>query len=61
MKNKIAELDVDYIQSRPLTKKEEKKLSEFIKKLKDKKTKSSSKKAAQIDGQLNVIDSIKFN
>jgi len=46
MKNKKEELAVDYIQSRPLTKKEEKKLSEFIKKLKDKKTKSSSKKAA---------------
>lgn len=46
MKNKNQELDVDVIQSRPLTKKEEKELSEFIKKLKGKKTKSSSKKAA---------------
>ena len=41
MKTKNEELDVDYIQSRPLTKKEEKELSEFIKKLKDKKAKPS--------------------
>jgi hypothetical protein len=46
MKNKNEDLDVDYIQSRPLTKKEEKELTEFIKKLKGKKTKSSAKKAA---------------
>ncbi len=38
------ELDVDFIQSRPLTKDEEKALSEFIKKLKTKKR--ASKKAA---------------
>lgn len=31
------ELDVDFIQSKPLTKEEEKALSEFIKKLKAKK------------------------
>ena len=37
MKTKNEELDVDFIQSRPLTQKEEKELSEFIKKLKDKK------------------------
>lgn len=41
MKTKNEELDVDYIQSRPLTKKEEKELSEFIKKLKDQKAKPS--------------------
>ncbi|CAN5365351.1 hypothetical protein BH10BAC1_BH10BAC1_01670 [soil metagenome] len=46
MKTKNQELDVDIIQSGPLTKKEEKELSEFIKKLNDKKSKSSSKKAA---------------
>jgi len=46
MKTKKQELDVDFIQSRPLTQKEEKELSEFIKKLKDKKNKSTSKKAA---------------
>ena len=46
MKTKNKELDVDFIQSRPLTQKEEKELSEFIKKLKDKKRKSTSKKAA---------------
>ncbi len=46
MKTKNEELDVDFIQSRPLTQKEEKELSEFIKKLKDKKGKSTSKKAA---------------
>lgn len=45
MKTKNEELDVDYIQSRPLTKKEEKELSEFIKKLKDKKAKPSKKAA----------------
>jgi hypothetical protein len=38
------ELDVDFIQSRPLTKEEEKSLSEFIKKLKSKKR--TTKKAA---------------
>ena len=38
------ELDVDFIQSRPLTIDEEKALSEFIKKLKTKKR--TSKKAA---------------
>lgn len=46
MKTKNGELDVDFIQSKPLTQKEEKELSEFIKKLKDKKSKSTSKKAA---------------
>lgn len=46
MKTKNEELDVDFIQSRPLTQKEEKELSEFIKKLKNKKSKSTSKKAA---------------
>ena len=34
MKTKNQELDVDFIQSRPLTKKEEKELSEFIRKSK---------------------------
>ena len=38
------ELDVDFIQSKPLTKEEEKALSEFIKKLKSKKR--TNKKAA---------------
>ena len=48
MKNKKQkkELDVDFIQSRPLTKEEEKGLSEFIKKLKEKDKKALSKKAA---------------
>lgn len=43
MKKKTQELDVDFIQSRPLTKDEEQKLSEYIKKLKEKTT---SKKVA---------------
>lgn len=46
MKTKRQELDVDFIQSKPLTKEEEKKLSEIIKKLKNKNKKSSHKKAA---------------
>ena len=46
MKTKSKELNVDLIQSRSLTKEEEKKLSEFIQKLKNKKKKSSLKKAA---------------
>ncbi len=44
MKTKNQELDVDFIQSRPLTQQEEKELSEFIKKRKNKKNKY--KKAA---------------
>ncbi|MFM9004180.1 MAG: hypothetical protein ACKOSR_01565 [Flavobacteriales bacterium] len=39
------ELDVDFIQSRPLTEKEEKELSAFIKKLKDNSTKKKRKAA----------------
>ncbi len=46
MKSKKQELDVDFIQSKPLTEAEEKALSEYIKKLKDSKKKSHSKKAA---------------
>jgi len=46
MKSKKQELDVDFIQSKPLTKAEEKALSEYIKKLKNSKKKSNSKKAA---------------
>lgn len=46
MKTKKPELDVDFIQSRPLTKEEEKQLSEYIRKEKSKKSKSHSKKAA---------------
>lgn len=46
MKTKRQELDVDFIQSRPLTKEEEKNLSEYIQKLKNKKKKSTHKKAA---------------
>ena len=46
MKTKNQELDVDFIQSRPLTKTEEIQLSEFIKELKNKKKKTHSKKAA---------------
>lgn len=34
MKKQRKELDVDFIQSKPLTKEEEQKLSEYIKKLK---------------------------
>jgi hypothetical protein len=45
MRTKIDHLDVDFIQSKPLTKAEEKGLSEFIKKLKSKKRKPSSKAA----------------
>ena len=43
-KNKSVELDVDFIQSRPLTPEEEKALSEYIQKLKKKK--SHTNKAA---------------
>ena len=39
------ELDVDYIQSRPLTEKEEKELSAFIKKLKESGSKKKRKAA----------------
>lgn len=46
MKTKRQELNVDFIQSRPLTKEEEKNLSEYIQKLKNKKKKSTHKKAA---------------
>ena len=43
MKKKTQELDVDFIQSKPLTKDEEQKLSEYIKKLKEK---TANKKAS---------------
>jgi hypothetical protein len=46
MKRKRKELDVDFIQSKPLTKEEEKKLSEYIQKLKKRKKKPAPKKAA---------------
>jgi len=46
MKSKKQELDVDFIQSKPLTEAEEKALSEYIRQLKGKKKKSHSKKAA---------------
>lgn len=46
MKKKSPELDVDFIQSRLLTKTEELQLSEFIRSLKNKKKKHPSKKAA---------------
>ena len=46
MKTNKQELDVDFIQSRPLTKDEQAKLSEFIKLLKNKKRKSPPRKAA---------------
>jgi hypothetical protein len=39
------ELDVDFIQSRPLTEKEEKELSVFIKKTKENNAKKKSKAA----------------
>jgi len=45
-KNKSVELDVDFIQSRPLTPEEEKELSEYIQKLKNKKKKTHTNKAA---------------
>ena len=46
MRTKKQELDVDFIQSRPLTKEEQAKLSEFIQQLKKKKKKSTHRKAA---------------
>jgi len=46
MKIKKHELDVDFIQSRPLTKEEEKKISEYIQKHKVKTKKVVQKKAA---------------
>ena len=45
MKMRKNELDVDFIQSKPLTKVEEKELSEYIKKLKSKKRKVAIKAA----------------
>ena len=45
-KNRSVELDVDFIQSRPLTPDEEKDLSEYIKNLKNKKKNSHATKAA---------------
>lgn len=46
-KKKEKELDVDFIGGQgPLTKEEEKQLSEYIQKQKDKKKKSTHKKAA---------------
>jgi hypothetical protein len=45
MKSKKNQLEVDFIQSKPLTKEEETNLTEFIKKLKNKKTKASKKAA----------------
>ena len=45
MKTKDKELDVDFIESRPLTKAEEKALSEYIKELKNKKNKTTKKAA----------------
>jgi len=46
MKKKTQELDVDFIRSKPLTKEEEQKLSEYIKKLKEKTVRPDHKKAA---------------
>lgn len=46
MKIKKQELDVDFIQSRSLTKEEEKKISEYIQKQKNKTKKQVQKKAA---------------
>jgi hypothetical protein len=46
MKKKNRELDVDFIESKPLTKSEEKALSDYIKSLKEKNNKPSAKKAA---------------
>ncbi len=48
MKNKSRknELDVDFIQSRPMTKEEERALSEYIKDYKEKRKKDALKKAA---------------
>jgi hypothetical protein len=45
MKSKKNQLEVDFIQSKPLTKEEETNLTEFIKKLKNKKTKAAKKAA----------------
>ena len=45
MKTKIIELEVDFIgEQRPLTKKEEKAISEFIRKEKSKRNKTTSRK-----------------
>jgi hypothetical protein len=46
MKTKDKELDVDFIQSKPLTKEEEKNLSEYIRVLKSKHKKNKPSKAA---------------
>ena len=46
MKTKRQELNVDFIQSRPLTEEEERNLSEYIQMLKNKKKKNTHKKAA---------------
>jgi hypothetical protein len=49
MKTKNVELDVDFIgEQRPLTKEEEKAISDFIRKEKSKKTKTSSRKKVTV-------------
>ena len=55
MKKNTQELNIDFIESRILTKEEEQKLSEYIKKIKEKANKPTrAKKAAQNACQFNV-------
>ena len=55
MKKNTQELNIDFIESRILTKEEEQKLSEYIKKIKEKANKPTrAKKAAQYLCQLNL-------
>ncbi len=53
MKNKIKELDVDFIggQDKPLTKEEAQEISNFIKQLKEKRLKKTKHKTVKLDKQ----------
>ncbi|WP_165813726.1 hypothetical protein [Terrimonas sp.] len=54
MKNKTKELDVDFIggQSKPLTKEEQLAISAFIKKLKEKRSRTKKRKKNKSEKQL---------
>lgn len=54
MKNKLKELDVDFIggQNKPLTKEEQFAISSFIKKLKEKRRKTKNRGLQQLEKQL---------
>jgi len=53
MKNRAKELDVDFIggQNNPLTKEEQLAISDFIKKLKDRRTKNAKRNTVKLEKQ----------